>query len=148
MRKIALAAVAALALPISVPAMAQQNNAKQNPPAQQSQQQLQSNQGSGQQGQQLSQNEVRQIQQKLDQKGFSSGRTDGKLGPETKTALRDFQKKNGLQQTGQPDQQTLAKLGMSQSSTTGQGSSNEPMQDSQSPPAQNQPANNSGANGK
>lgn len=143
MRKIALAAVTALALPLAIPAMAQ-NSA--NPNAQSQQQnapeQMQPNgQGANQQPQ-LSQNQIRQVQQALDQKGFKSGRADGKLGPETQAALRDFQKSKGLQQTGQPDQQTLAQLGINEQSTTGQAPANEPMQNNQNQPSNNQPSNN------
>jgi peptidoglycan hydrolase-like protein with peptidoglycan-binding domain len=95
----------------------------------------------------LSQNQIRQMQQALDQKGFKSGRTDGKLGPETKQALTGFQKSQNLQQSGQPDQQTLAALGIKQSgSTAGRGSSGQPM-----PHGQDQPSQSPGAkspNGK
>jgi peptidoglycan hydrolase-like protein with peptidoglycan-binding domain len=48
------------------------------------------------------------VQQALDNKGFNAGRADGILGLETKSALRQFQQKQGLQQTGTPDEQTLA----------------------------------------
>ena len=156
MRKIALAAVAALALPLALPAMAQQNGAKQNPPAQNQQLNQSNNQPSDQQlrqsnnqssDQQLGQNQIRQVQQALAQKGFKAGRADGKLGPETKQALTSFQKSQNLQQSGQPDQQTLAALGINQSgSTTGQGPSGQPM-----PQGQNEPSQNPGAkspNGK
>ncbi len=158
MRKIALAAVAALALPLAGPALAQQNSTNQTaPPQGQHQvqpngQQMQSqNQGGGQAQEQLSQNEVKQLQQALDRQGFQAGRQDGKLGPETKDALRKFQNSKGLQATGEPDQQTLQALGINQggeTGTTGQGGANQNMQPSQSQPSQNQSGAQPGANGR
>lgn len=65
---------------------------------------------------------VMQVQQKLDQQGFHAGKVDGEWGPETQAALKDFQQKKGMQATGEPDQQTLAALGVS-SQTTSSGSS-------------------------
>jgi peptidoglycan hydrolase-like protein with peptidoglycan-binding domain len=63
-------------------------------PAQGQQQVQSSNQGANNRSsdQQLSQGQIRQLQQALDQKGFKSGRADGKLGPNTKQALSSFQK--------------------------------------------------------
>lgn len=57
-----------------------------------------------------SRQEIQQVQQALDQKGGQHLRTDGILGPRTREALRDYQHKNGLQASGQLDQQTLQKL--------------------------------------
>ncbi|HUI97829.1 MAG TPA: peptidoglycan-binding domain-containing protein [Xanthobacteraceae bacterium] len=145
MRKFIVTALAALALPLAIPAMAQQNGAKQNAPAQNQQQSRWNSQSSDQQ---LSRNEIRQVQQALDQKGFKVGRTDGKLGPRTKQALSGFQKSQNLQQSGQPDQQTLAALGINQSGTTGQGPANKSVPRGQ---GQSQPLQQPGAkspNGK
>ncbi len=70
----------------------------------------------------LSQNEVRQLQLALQQKGFRVGPLDGRLGPQTKRALSQFQRSQRLQQTGTPDEQTLTALGVgTSSSTSGQG---------------------------
>jgi peptidoglycan hydrolase-like protein with peptidoglycan-binding domain len=76
--------------------------------------------------------QIRQVQQALDQKGFKAGRADGVLGARTKQALQDFQTRQKLQANGQLDQQTLAALGVSTNSqssgqngaasTVGQGS--------------------------
>ena len=149
MRKVALIAATAAALPLlaATPTLAQNNTAQpQNKPQQFSnqnsmQKQQPANQhqsantnmnGNQNAAENLSQGEIRQIQQALDQKGFSAGRADGKLGPETKRALSQFQQKQGLQQTGMPDEQTLAALGIG-GGTTGQAP-NEP----QNGPAQNQ----------
>lgn len=38
---------------------------------------------------------------------------DGKMGPKTKAAIRDYQQKNGLQATGNLDAQTMQRLGVS-----------------------------------
>ncbi len=144
MKKLMLLAVAATALPLAVAAPA--SAAQQQQPQSKMQPQTQrpaASQNSRMQGNQsaanLSQNQIRQVQQALDQKGFKAGRTDGKLGPETKSALNQFQQKQGLQATGQPDQQTLAALGInggnsSGASTTGQApSGQQPPQQSQRP---------------
>jgi len=53
---------------------------------------------------------VRAAQLYLTLKGFSPDGIDGKLGPNTMTALRDFQASAGLPQTGQLDSQTMAAL--------------------------------------
>ncbi len=67
---------------------------------------------------------TREIQQALERKGFKVGRLDGKLGPRTRWALRQFQRQQALQRTGMPDEQTLAALGIgNEARTTGQGRS-------------------------
>jgi peptidoglycan hydrolase-like protein with peptidoglycan-binding domain len=72
----------------------------------------------------LSPDQVRRIQQALAQNGFSVGTLDGILGPMTKRALSQFQRKQGLRRTGMPDEQTLAALGFGGGvSNTGQGPS-------------------------
>jgi murein L,D-transpeptidase YcbB/YkuD len=53
--------------------------------------------------------EVQKIQTALNQKG-ERVKVDGVWGPQTAQAVRDFQKKNGLQASGQLDDQTLQKL--------------------------------------
>lgn len=65
----------------------------------------------------LSRNQVKQLQEQLRTAGLYNGRTDGRLGPETKQALQQFQQQNGLQATGKPDQQTMAALQTNQGST-------------------------------
>jgi peptidoglycan hydrolase-like protein with peptidoglycan-binding domain len=69
----------------------------------------------------LSVEEIREVQQVLVREGFDV-EVDGKLGPKTHEALISFQRKNGLQATGQIDSQTVTKLNVNvRSSTTGQG---------------------------
>ena len=58
----------------------------------------------------VSQADVRQIQQKLQEDGLYHGKIDGLVGHETQQALRSYQEKNGLPATGSPDQQTTASL--------------------------------------
>lgn len=71
---------------------------------------------------------VRSAQQALKQKGYDVGSIDGQLGPSTEGALRQFQQKEGLPQSGNLDQETLSKLGVNenQSSMPSQGSMQSP----------------------
>jgi peptidoglycan hydrolase-like protein with peptidoglycan-binding domain len=62
-------------------------------------------------GQQHDQQTIRKVQEKLSEKGHQV-QVDGMMGPETQQALREFQKKEGIQETGQLDQQTLSALGV------------------------------------
>jgi len=57
---------------------------------------------------------VRSAQQSLNQKGYDVGAVDGRWGPNTETALRQFQEANRLAPTGKLDQQTLSALGVPQ----------------------------------
>jgi len=69
----------------------------------------------------LSVEEIREVQQVLIREGFDV-EVDGRLGPKTHEALISFQRKNGLQATGQIDSQTVTKLNVNvRGSTTGQG---------------------------
>jgi peptidoglycan hydrolase-like protein with peptidoglycan-binding domain len=128
MKKLALALLATAAL--SMPAMAASNSSQQ-PQAQQSQQQPQTqaqgpsdqqnsnqaaqNQPNGSQDispNSLSRSNVRQVQQALDKSGFQVGRVDGRWGPETTNALKQFQQSKNVQANGQLDQQTISDLGL------------------------------------
>src|SRR4051794_29334065 len=91
----------------------------------------------------LGQDEIRQVQIALKEKGFYRGQPDGVLGPQTTEALITFQRQQGFQANGRIDTQTVTALGLSnlsgqqgnqggtQPSTTGQ--SGNTMQ--QQPPA-------------
>ena len=70
-------------------------------------------------------NEIKQAQQKLQSEGLYNGRIDGIDGHETQQALKQFQQKNNLHQTGQLDEQTAAKLDLNEA-TQGSGSSQPP----------------------
>ena len=55
---------------------------------------------------------VRNVQQALIDQGYQVGPVDGRMGPKTREALRDFQQKQGIQANGRLDEQTLAALGV------------------------------------
>jgi len=56
--------------------------------------------------------QVKQIQQVLNQQGHDAGSVDGRIGPATRAALQAFQTTQGLSADGYPDSQTLAALGI------------------------------------
>jgi len=106
---------------------------------------------------QPSSEEIRQVQIALKEKGFAV-EVDGTLGPRTRAALMAFQRREGLQATGQMDQRTFVSLGISSRSsgpTTGQSTApngqheaqprggNEPSTTGQNPQA-NQPTPSTG----
>jgi peptidoglycan hydrolase-like protein with peptidoglycan-binding domain len=72
-----------------------------------------------QQGQSQSQEQspdlVKQAQEKLSALGKNVGTPDGQMNSRTQQALQEFQRDNGLQPSGQLDQQTLAALDINQS---------------------------------
>jgi len=53
---------------------------------------------------------MRQVQERLQAAGFAPGPLDGRLGPQTRTALRQYQQRKGLRVTGTLDTQTLEAL--------------------------------------
>jgi len=55
---------------------------------------------------------VRDVQQALNDKGYSAGPVDGQWGPNTETAVKRFQQSSGLPQTGELERSTLAALGV------------------------------------
>jgi peptidoglycan hydrolase-like protein with peptidoglycan-binding domain len=68
----------------------------------------------------LSQSEIREVQMKLNQKGFNVGEPDGVMGPKTRDGLAQFQRQEGLKESGNIDSQTADALGISNApSTTG-----------------------------
>jgi membrane-bound lytic murein transglycosylase B len=55
--------------------------------------------------------EVQEVQRRLSQMGFNTGGTDGRVGRDTMVAVRDFQRKVGLQPAdGYAGLKVLAKL--------------------------------------
>ena len=62
--------------------------------------------------QNLSRGKIRQVQQALDKDGFNTGRADGRWGPKTENAIKQFQQSKQIQSSGQLDQQTVADLGL------------------------------------
>jgi hypothetical protein len=73
---------------------------------------IQMPQSSGRYNFQFSDNEIRSVQAALRRLGIYSGQVDGILGPDTHRAVEDYQIKNKLPVTGQPDQRLNALLGI------------------------------------
>src|SRR5213080_212850 len=55
---------------------------------------------------------IANVQSALQQQGYYHGEIDGLLGPETRAAIADYQRANGLAETASVDQPTLQSLGM------------------------------------
>jgi murein L,D-transpeptidase YcbB/YkuD len=55
---------------------------------------------------------VRKAQTALNDQGFEAGAVDGRFGPNTQSAVRRFQAKNGLTESGTLDNSTLSALGV------------------------------------
>lgn len=66
---------------------------------------------------------IKEVQSKLNQQGHDVGAVDGIRGPKTRKGLKEFQTLNGLNATGQIDQQTLSALGVSGSAASGASAS-------------------------
>jgi peptidoglycan hydrolase-like protein with peptidoglycan-binding domain len=56
---------------------------------------------------------VRDIQAALYRKGYSAGPADGRLGPRTQAAIRDYQSRNGLEVDGEPSDALLRHINQS-----------------------------------
>jgi peptidoglycan hydrolase-like protein with peptidoglycan-binding domain len=89
--------------------------------------------------------QVRQVQTRLNQMGYFSGNIDGVWGPETQTALRNFQQSKNLQVTGQLNEQTARALGVenyaragSTAGSEGQGMAQNQIRESNTPSGQRQ----------
>lgn len=54
--------------------------------------------------------EISGVQDRLNNLGYNVGTPDGELNEPTRAAIKVFQKKHGLEPTGQPDQKTRSKL--------------------------------------
>jgi peptidoglycan hydrolase-like protein with peptidoglycan-binding domain len=85
----------------------------------------------------LSEPEIREVQQVLVTRGFLHGRVTGVWGPETRDALIAFQRKEGFTANGTIDTRTVGALGLSgkvkaQESSSTQGSSSTTTGQSQS----------------
>jgi hypothetical protein len=75
---------------------------------------------------QLEQETIREMQQALRDRGHEVGAIDGIWGQQTQSALRDFQQAQGMQASGQPDQQTLSALGVTTTAAGGQAGAGGP----------------------
>jgi peptidoglycan hydrolase-like protein with peptidoglycan-binding domain len=60
----------------------------------------------------ISPSTVRSVQSNLQQQGLYSGEVNGVLDPQTREAIRKFQRTQNLNDTGRLDQQTLSRLGV------------------------------------
>jgi peptidoglycan hydrolase-like protein with peptidoglycan-binding domain len=94
----------------------------------------------------MSQADVRQMQQKLQQDGLYRGKIDGLVGPGTQQALRTYQGRNSLPVTGTPDPQTMASLnagatGIGSSTPPANGTNMNPSSNAGTTGSTNQPAN-------
>ena len=69
-------------------------------------------------GQNVSRNLVKEAQRTLKSDGFYHGKIDGMVGPKTRRAIAEFQRRNHLSQTARLDSNTLTRL-----TGTGVGSS-------------------------
>jgi len=79
--------------------------------------------------------QVKAIQQALKDQGHDPGEIDGKMGPKTQAALRDFQQKQGLKASGRLDAETSAKLGVEAKTSAAPSSSSPAASPSTSAPA-------------
>jgi hypothetical protein len=55
---------------------------------------------------------IANVQSALQEQGYYQGEIDGLLGPQTRAAIADYQRNNGLEETAAIDQPTLQSLGM------------------------------------
>jgi len=90
----------------------------------------------------LSQTEIREVQQVLIDRGFLTDQADGVLTDRTREALISFQRQQGIETTGSVDTRTVASLGLSnrigqQSSQTTSGSQSSTAGQSQTGTQQN-----------
>lgn len=65
--------------------------------------------------QNLSRKEIRQVQQALNKNGEHVGSIDGRWGPKTEEALKQFEQAKNIPANGQLDRQTVASLGLNTS---------------------------------
>ncbi len=62
---------------------------------------------------------MRAAQQALKDQGLYDAEVDGIMGPKTREAIREFQKRENLKETGRLDAETLAKLGVERTGAAG-----------------------------
>jgi peptidoglycan hydrolase-like protein with peptidoglycan-binding domain len=70
----------------------------------------------------MSASDIKQVQQALKAKGHDAG-TSGVMDDKTRSAIRAFQKSEGLTMTGTVDEKTAQALGVSSKSSSGSGAS-------------------------
>ena len=72
---------------------------------------------------------VKQAQEKLSAMGKDVGTADGQMDAKTRQVLKEYQQENGLQPTGQLDQQTMAALDLNQTASSANGGTSSSSQD-------------------
>jgi peptidoglycan hydrolase-like protein with peptidoglycan-binding domain len=85
----------------------------------------------------LGKEEIKSLQNALSKDGFYKGTASGIIDAATKQALRDYQKANKLEVTGEPNVETLNKLGVAH--TTPHAKTAEPAMAKKAEPASKQP---------
>jgi Putative peptidoglycan binding domain len=120
MNRIILVVIAASSL--SLPALAQQNSSTQSPSPSATSSQTQSNEMIS--PDKLKSAQIHQIQQSLNEKGFSVGAVDGEWGPRTEDALKKFQGSKNMP-SGQLNANTVTALGLNSSDFQMSGTSSE-----------------------
>ena len=136
MNRFVIMTLVALPLAAGVPAMAQHSGSAAPP----------STSAQGNAAISLTPDQIRQLQQALNDHGFEAGEVDGVFNERTSTALKRFQSKAGLPPTGQVDEQLLALVGLSGQArqpagadpSTGQGGQSSPP-DNPTPPRDQTP---------
>lgn len=66
-----------------------------------------------------SSDDVMKVQKSLSEKGYYAGPADGRLGPQTRAGIRQYQKSENLAVTGRLDAETAGKLGVGPESIGG-----------------------------
>jgi peptidoglycan hydrolase-like protein with peptidoglycan-binding domain len=60
----------------------------------------------------LDRSQIKSVQTALNNAGFNVGNADGRWGPETRKALKDFQNSKGIRASGRLNQNTITALGL------------------------------------
>jgi peptidoglycan hydrolase-like protein with peptidoglycan-binding domain len=74
--------------------------------------------GPGRTGEHASAGDVEQAQQKLRDAGYDPGAIDGRIGRQTRQAVKKFQQANDLETNGRLDRRTLSALGVEREGAT------------------------------
>jgi peptidoglycan hydrolase-like protein with peptidoglycan-binding domain len=61
---------------------------------------------------------LRRVQGTLNARGYKAGAANGRMNPQTRQALREFQKSENLEETGRLNPGTLTALGMEETATS------------------------------
>jgi peptidoglycan hydrolase-like protein with peptidoglycan-binding domain len=86
--------------------------------------------------QELSKNDMKLIQQRLQEKGYNPGNTDGTANDTTRAAIRKFQQDQGIPVTGTVDERTANELGFQYSKNPSGGGTGSDQPAPSRPPSQ------------